>query len=214
MFFKMISNRFQAPTLVFILSLFIVGSNMAKAEELNSLPSGKYAVDLSHASLVWKLDHLGFSTYVGRFTEFTADLDLQSQDFKQSKVMVKVDVNSIDTAYPFSEKEDFDKKLSESWFKSDEFPNMQFESTSVSDLQDNKATVSGELTLMGTTLPVTLDVTLNKATSKHIFTKKPTIGFSATTSIDRTKWGLKNYAPSVGAQVRIEIEGEFVYSDS
>lgn len=185
--------------------------NLAMADELSAMPSGKYAVDPSHASIVFKIDHLGFSTYVGRFTEFAADLSLDSQNFSNSSVAVEVKIDSITTNYPFPEKEDFDKKLSEQWFKSNEFPNMNYVSKSVSPLTDGTAEVQGELTMLGETLPVTLNIVLNKAAVKHPLSRKPTIGFSAKTKIDRTAWGLKNYAPKLGAEVFIEIEGEFVH---
>ena len=185
--------------------------NLAMADELSAMPSGKYAVDPSHASIVFKIDHLGFSTYVGRFTEFAADLSLDSQNFSNSSVAVEVKIDSITTNYPFPEKEDFDKKLSEQWFKSNEFPNMSYVSKSVSPLTDGTAEVQGELTMIGETLPVTLNIVLNKAAVKHPLSRKPTIGFSAKTKIDRTAWGLKNYAPKLGAEVFIEIEGEFVH---
>lgn len=175
------------------------------------MPSGNYAVDRSHASVVFKVDHLGFSTYVGRFTEFSADLSLDSQNFSKSSVEVGIKIDSITTDYPFTEKEDFDKKLSEQWFKSGEFPNMSYVSKSVSSLADGKAEVKGELTMLGETLPVTLNIVLNKAAIVHPVSRKTTLGFSAKTKIDRTAWGLKNYAPLLGAEVSIEIEGEFVH---
>lgn len=184
---------------------------LAMADELSTMPSGKYAVDRSHASIVFKVDHLGFSTYVGRFTEFTAELSLDSENFSKSSVNVEVKIDSITTDYPFTEKEDFDKKLSEQWFNSKKFPNMNYVSKSVSPLTDGTAEVQGELTMLGETLPVTLNIVLNKAAVKHPLSRKPTIGFSAKTKIDRTAWGLKNYAPKLGAEVFIEIEGEFVH---
>lgn len=185
--------------------------NLAMADEFSAMPSGKYAVDRSHASVVFKVDHLGFSTYVGRFTEFTADLSLDTDNFGKSAVEVNVQIDSITTDYPFPEKEDFDKKLSEQWFKSKEFPNMSYVSKSVGKLTNGTAQVKGELTMLGETLPVTLNIVLNKAALKHPVSRKPTIGFSATSKIDRTAWGLKNFAPKLGAEVTIEIEGEFVH---
>jgi polyisoprenoid-binding protein YceI len=119
-------------------------------------------------------------------------------------------VNSIDTAYPFPEKEDFNKELAEDWFKSAENPSITFKSTSVSALDGDKFTIDGDLNLMGSSHPVTLNATLNGATAAHPFKKVPLIGFSAKTTIDRTTWGLSKYAPKIGAEVVVEIEGEFL----
>lgn len=192
----------------------LIWSPLASAEDnlLEGMPAGNYPVDLSHASVVWKVSHLGFSTYVGRFTDFSADLVLDSEDFTKSTVAVEIAVESIDTAFPFVEKEDFNKKLSGEWFKSSDHPTITFASTSVSALDGKNFTIQGELTMLGETLPVTLAATLNASTPKHPFLNVPVIGFSATTSIDRTLFGLSNYAPNIGAQVNIEIEGEFAHA--
>ena len=190
---------------------FVLTANKAIAETaLDGIPAGAYGVDLSHASIVWKVSHLGFSTYVGRFTDFSADLNLDVDDFSKSSVKVDIKVDSIATAYPWVDKEDFDTVLAEDWFKSEEYPSITFSSKSVSGLVDGKAKVVGDMTMLGQTHEVVLDINLNKATANHPFKKVPVIGFSATTAIDRTIWGLSKYAPNIGASVVIEIEGEFI----
>ncbi|MBL4670817.1 MAG: YceI family protein [Arenicella sp.] len=182
----------------------------ANANPLEGLPSGTYNLDRGHASVIWKVSHFGFSTYVGRFNDFSADITLDAENFEKSRVTVDINVDSLDTDYPFPEKEDFNKVLAEDWFKSAEYPSITFIATSVSALDGSNFTIDGDLTLMGQTHPVSLDATVNGATPSHPFAKVPLIGFSATTSIDRTIWGLSKYAPKIGAQVSIEIEGEFL----
>jgi len=182
-------------------------------EVLKDIPSGKYAVDLTHASVVWKVSHFGFSTYVGRFNDFTADIDLDTKDFTKSSVMVDIKVNSIDTAYPNPEKEDFDKKLSEGWLKSGDAPSITFKSTEVSALDGKNFTIKGEMSMAGQTHPVTLNAKINGSTPSHPFVKKPLVGFAATTTLDRTTWGVSKYAPSVGAEVAVEIQGEFIKAE-
>ncbi len=179
-------------------------------DPLDGMPSGAYEVDLTHASVLWKISHLGFSTYIGRFNDFSADLSLDSEDFSKSRVDVNINVDSIDTDYPFADEEDFNKKLAQDWFKSEEHPSITFKATSVSELVGNKATITGDMTMLGETHPVELAMTLNKAAVSHPFKKVPVIGFSATTSIDRTVWGVSKYAPNIGADVIVEIEGEFI----
>ncbi len=194
-----------ALTLVSLLQAVSVNAN-----PLEGLPSGTYNLDLTHASVVWKLSHFGFSTYVGRFNDFSADIALDVEDFEKSRVNVDIKVDSLDTNYPYPEKEDFNKVLAEDWFKSAEYPSILFKATSVSALEGSSFTIDGELTLMGQTHPVSLAATINGSTPSHPFAKVPLVGFSATTSIDRTVWGLSKYAPKIGAQVSIEIEGEFL----
>jgi len=193
--------------ITFISLLHAVNTN---ANPLEGMPSGTYSVDLTHASVIWKVSHFGFSTYVGRFNDFSADIALDSEDFTKSSVEVNIKVDSLDTDYPFPEKEDFNKVLAEDWFKSADNPSITFTATKVSELNGSNFSIDGDLNLMGQTHPVTLAATLNGSTPSHPFVKVPLIGFSATTTIDRTVWGLSKYAPKVGAEVSIEIEGEFL----
>jgi len=197
-----------------LLLAFSLSPLVASADELADLPSGKYNLELSHASIIWKVNHMGLSTYVGRFTDFSSELMLDTQNISKSSVAVEINTNSIATAYPWVEEEDFDKKLSEKWFKSKEFPFIKFISKSVEKTATNKLSINGDLTMLGITTPISLDATLNNAIASHFISKKPVIGFSASTTIDRTLWGVSKYAPNiVGAEVKIEIEGEFEYED-
>ena len=175
----------------------------ANADPLEGQPSGSYSVDLTHASVVWKVSHFGFSTYVGRFNDFSAEVELDSENFEKSSVSVDIKVDSLDTDYPFPEKEDFNKVLAEDWFKSADHPSITFKSTSVSSLNESSFKITGDLTLMGQSHPIALDATLNGATPSHPFLKIPLVGFSATTEIDRTVWGLSKFAPKIGAKVAI-----------
>jgi len=209
---RLLSQRARRLTLGALFCAFITTFSSVQAQEnpLEGIPSGSYTVDLTHASVVWKVSHFGFSTYVGRFNDFTSTVELDSDDFTKSSVTVAIKTDSIDTDYPNPEKEDFNKVLAEDWFKSGEHPEITFESKSVSALKGSSFSIDGELTLMGQTHAVTLDATLNGATPSHPFLKVPLVGFSAKTEIDRTAWGLSKYAPKIGAQVAIEIEGEFL----
>ena len=204
-------SSLKRASVVAVAALSLMQVSTASANPLEGIPSGAYELDLTHASVVWKVNHLGFSTYVGRFTDFGAEIQLDSENFEKSSVNVDIKVDSLDTAYPFPEKEDFNKKLSEEWFKSADHPTISFKASSVSALDGSNFTVAGDLSLMGQTHPVTLNATINGAAEKHPFKKVAIVGFSATTTIDRTQWGLSNYAPNLGAEVAIEIEGEFLH---
>lgn len=193
-----------------ITSLTILIGGNAYANPLDGQPSGKYSVDPAHASVVWKLSHFGFSTYVGRFNQFSADIDLDTEDFQQSSVQVTINVDSLDTDYPYPEKEDFNAVLAEEWFKSKEHPSISFVSTSLSALDGQNFDINGNLTIMGQAHPVVLKARLNGATPLHPFTRVPLVGFSAKAEIDRTLWGIDRYAPKIGAIVTVEIEGEFL----
>jgi len=107
-----IQKTFRTLLCTFFL-LTLMTPLQAKETSLSTVPSGAYSVDITHASVIWKVSHWGFSTYVGRFNDFSADLTLDSSDFSKSSVDVDIKVDSIDTDYPFAEEKDFNKKLSE-----------------------------------------------------------------------------------------------------
>lgn len=183
--------------------------------EFQKLPEGNYQVDLTHASIVWKVSHLGLSNYVARFAKFDAKINYNPDDIEASTVTATIDPTSIQTAFPNPEEKDFNNTLAmgSGWFNAGEFASIDFTSTSIEMNTETTATMQGNLTFLGITKPVTLDVTLNGAMARQPFSGKPTMGFSATTTIDRTSWGMDKYAPNIGANVEVMIEGEFFKAD-
>lgn len=191
----------------------VLATSPARAEPLE-VPAGKYSLDPAHASLTWKVSHLGLSFYTARFTKMTAELDFDPAKLDAAKVSVSVDAASVRTDYPFADKKDFDKNLSmgEEWFNAGEHPEITFVSTGVEMTGENTAKVTGDLTLLGVTKPVTLDVTLNKAMKEQPFAKKPALGFSGTATIKRSEFGMIKYVPMIGDDVQLLIEAEFLAS--
>lgn len=175
------------------------------------MPAGAYEVDKTHASLVWKVSHLGLADYTARFTSFDADLDFNPEDPTQSKLVVSVDPLSLETDYPNPEVEDFDKKLStsESWFNAGAYPAITFTSTAIEMTGENTGKVTGDLEMLGVTKPLTLDVTFNGAYAEKPFGKMPALGFSAHGVMKRSDWGFDTYVPAIGDEVEIVIETEF-----
>nr|WP_136250205.1 YceI family protein [Ningiella ruwaisensis] len=181
----------------------------------NDMPEGTYELDLSHASVVWKVSHLGLSDYVARFANFDASIDFDPNDIENSKVSATIDPMSIQTAYPNAEEKDFNNILAtdKDWFNAGVFPAITFESTSIDMTGENTAKMQGNLSFLGTSLPVTLDVIFNGAMQRQPFSGKPTMGFSASTTIERSKWGMTKYVPNIGDEVEVMIEGEFALAD-
>lgn len=177
----------------------------------NDMPQGEYRVDLSHASIVWKVSHLGLSDYVARFTNFDASIQYNPNNITKSKVTASIDPMSIQTAYPNAADKDFDKILAteKGWFNASKFTSIDFVSTSIQMVDDKNGVMEGDLSFLGVTKPVTLDVRFNGAMTRQPFSGKPTMGFSATTTIKRTDFGMSKYVPSIGDEVEVMIEGEF-----
>jgi polyisoprenoid-binding protein YceI len=181
----------------------------------NDMPEGKYALDLSHASVVWKVSHLGLSDYVARFANFDANIEFDPNNIENSVVTASIDPTSIQTAYPNAAEKDFNQILAtdEKWFNAGKFASIDFASNKIEMTGENTAIMQGELTFLGTTLPVSMDVTFNGAMQRQPFSGKPTMGFSAVTTIERSKWGMTQYVPNIGDSVEVMIEGEFFKAD-
>lgn len=173
------------------------------------LPAGSYRLDPEHASLLFKLDHLGFSQLVGRFDRFDATLDFDPAAPEAARLTVLVDTASIDLDLPAFEAE----LRGPRWFDADRFPQAHFKSRGIAITGANRGRVDGELTLHGDTAPVMLEVTFNGA-GDSLLTGRYTLGFGATGTLLRSDFGLGAYAPAVGDEVVLEIYAEFQRVDA
>ncbi len=194
----------------FLLSFSTSALAQEQMTPYNEMPAGTYSLDKTHASLVWKVSHAGLSNYTARFTDFDANLTFDPNNVENSTLVATINPTSIETDYPNPEKTDFNKELSqgEQWLNAQNFPEITFESTAITKTSENTGTMTGNLTFLGVTKPVTLDVVFNGAMAEQPFSKLPTLGFSATGSIKRSEWGLNTYVPAIGDRVDIAIEAE------
>ena len=180
----------------------------ALAADFTSTPAdvkpGTYALDPAHGKITWSVIHLGFSSYTGQFAQVAATLQLDPKNPAASTLAASVTPSSIGTFNPA-----LDKNLKGGGFLDvATFPTATFKSTSVTPSGANTAAVAGNLTLHGVTRPVTLNVTFNQAGTNpidHVYEA----GFDATASIKRSDFGIDAYLPSLGDEVKLEIEGEF-----
>jgi polyisoprenoid-binding protein YceI len=172
--------------------------------EAPEVRAGAYKLDKSHAKILWSTSHFGFSTYHGEFTEFDAQLTLNPARPENSRLDVTVDTRSISTNDAA-----LDKHLNApDFFNTAAYPSATFRSTRVQRTGPATAAVTGDLTLLGTTRPITLAVTFNKAGENPV-SKAYTAGFSAEGVIKRSEFGMSTYAPAIGDDVKLTISGEF-----
>lgn len=168
------------------------------------LPAGSYRLDPEHASLLFKIDHLGFSTLVGRFDRFAATLDFDPGDPAASRLSATIEPASIDLDLP-----KFEEDLrGPDWFDVARYPEARFDSREIVITGDDAGRVTGDLTLHGVTRPVTLDVTFNGG-GDSLLTGRYTLGFAAQGALSRSDFGLGAYAPAVGDTVALEFHAEF-----
>jgi len=200
--------RIRLPLIsVLALSLFMVlPATTTPAADAAKVPppSGTYELDPNHASITFKINHLGFSRYTGRFDKMEATLNLNSADPAQSGLDVTIYPNSIDTNNVKLEEE----LRGDKWFDVIKYPRATFQSTKIERTGPATARVEGDFTLMGVTHPIILSVAMI-GDGKHPMNGKETIGFSATGLIHRSDYNLMNLLPMVGDDVLLEIEAEF-----
>jgi polyisoprenoid-binding protein YceI len=177
----------------------------ANAAGLAQAKPGHYAIDKSHAKIIFAIDHLGFSTYYGVLNDFTASsLDFDPAAPQKSALSLTINVAGLVTTDP-----KLDEKLkSDAFFDVAKFPTATFKSTSIKMTGAATGKLTGDLTLHGVTKPVTLEVTFNGAGSPPMTTIY-VIGFNASAKLKRSDFGIKNFIPLVGDEVKLLISCEF-----
>ena len=175
------------------------------AADLSGVPSGVYSLDNTHGYITFTYSHLGFSNPRVGFNRFDTELDLDSSNPENSAIAVSIDATSIDSRVA-----DFNDHLnSGDFFNTAEYPTITFKSTKIEATGENTFDVTGDLTILGTTKPVTLAATINKA-ANHPMRNVPTVGVSATARLLRSDWGLGAYVPAVSDEVELSIEVELL----
>lgn len=181
--------------------------------EVNA-PTGEYTLDPNHTTVTIRAQHFGLAHYVLRFNKVFGTLNFNAETPAQSTITASVDVTSLDT--PYTGNRDFDAELqNSSWLDSASFGTATFTSTTVEQTGPNTARVTGDLTIKGQTHPVTFDVTYDGSHSPHpMGMQVSSIGFSATTTIQRSQFGINELIPRAGNDgvsdaVEILIEAEF-----
>ncbi|MGI6246978.1 MAG: YceI family protein [Pseudochelatococcus sp.] len=190
----------------------------AQAVEIKS-PAGVYKLDATHAALLWTFRHLGVSNYTGRFEKLEATLTLDTANWEASSIEVTIDPRSVQTAYPADYKAVHAKSAYATWsedisrnprfLNSDNFPSITFKSTKVEKTGPQTARVTGDMTFLGVTKPVTLDATFVGELESHPFLGVPVLGLTAEGRFKRSDFGQPVGGPA-GDEVTIRFDGEFI----
>lgn len=179
------------------------------------VPAGDYKMDPLHSTLIFRVDHLGFSKYTARFRRFDAQLRFDPRNLTATQLTATVDPRSIETDFP-DPKYNFNAELAgEQWLDAAKFPEIAFRTTRVEDLGNQAMRVHAELTLHGVTRPIVLDATYNGGYVGHPLDPHARVGFSAHGVLRRSEFGISGGIPQaggnlgVGDRVAIAIETEF-----
>ena len=174
---------------------------LALAAPLTLAQTSTWAPDKAHSSVDFTILHLSLSNVRGHFGNVGGIVTWNDGDITKSTVNITVDVTTIDTGVGAR---DNDLK-SPNWFDVAQYPTATFTSTSISKSGDG-VTINGNLTLHGVTKPVVLQASAPKGPIPGM-DKKPHAGFSGTTTIKRTDFGIgKAPASVVGEDVSLTFD--------
>ena len=163
----------------------------------------KFVLDKPHTQIIFKVNHMGFSHSYGKFTDYTGEINYDEADPTKSNADVTIQTASLD----LDDQKWNEHMKSKDFFDVEQFPTMTFKSTGIEKTGDKTANITGDLTWLGVTKPVTLAVQQNNM-GKHPMKGINATGFSASGKIKRSDFGMKGGIPMVSDEVDIIIEVE------
>lgn len=166
----------------------------------------RYELDPEHTAVYFTVDHIGYAKTLGIFTELDGQFTYDAGRQTLGDVSVSIDAGSVNT---FNAARDGHVRNRDFLHVSDH-PQITFVANGGTPTSDSAGTVTGQLTILGVTQPVTLDVTLNKAAAYPFGHQREVLGLSLSTTIKRSAFGM-DYAVAnglVGDDVTINIETE------
>jgi polyisoprenoid-binding protein YceI len=178
-----------------------------------TVPGGAYTLDKTHASLVFTVNHLGFSHYTASFTDFDARLNFDPA--RPEATTLEATINPRSLSLPSPPRGFKDELTGPQWLDAAQYPAITFKSTKVEVTGANTAKVTGDFTLHGVTRPVSLDVVFNGGYAGHPMDPNARIGFSAKGVFNRSDFGIAFGVPAPGTTmgvsdaVNVAIEAEF-----
>ena len=202
--------KYRRFSLLLACSAMLISCDRLLAPDFNTdvteLRGGAYTLDPDHASLVFKINHLGFSTFIGSFDDFDASLDFDPENIESSQLEAIINMASLDVNLP-----EFEEELKGSnWFDVEQYPQAVYRTTSFLEAVDENTFVfAGELTMHGTTAPVNLTVDFNGG-GRNVLTRSYTMGFEARATFMRSDFGVDRFTNfGVGDEINLDINVEF-----
>lgn len=185
------------------LKTLTLGLTLASVATFSVAKPVAYKIDPTHTATVFSWNHFGFSTPSANFSDIQGTINVDNAKPANSSVNVTIPLSSLNTNVKVLD----EHLLKADFFDAEKYPNITFKSTKVQALAQNKYKITGDLTIKNVTKPVVLDAVLNKQ-AVHPMSKAQTIGFNATTSFDRSAFGVGAYVPNVGDKITVNITTE------
>ena len=159
-----------------------------------------YDFDKVHTNLLMEVDHLGFTNMVLKAKDYEGTYSFDTEDFSKSKVNMVFQAAGVTGDF-----EPLDEHLQgPDFFNVEKFPTITYNSTSAKKTGEKTFDVQGDVTILGITKPLTLNVTFNKV-GANPFSGKDESGFNATATLKRSDFGIVYALPLVGDEVKFNI---------
>jgi polyisoprenoid-binding protein YceI len=145
----------------------------------------KWIIDSDHSCAAFAIRHMMIAHVRGQFNRIKGTIQFDSAQKSNSSVEVEIDVSSVTTGI---RKRD-DHLLTADFFDRPKFPSITFKSKQVEFMDNNRAKITGDLTLHGVTRQVVFDAEY-AGPVKSPFGGEVTMGFTASTKINREDYGM------------------------
>jgi polyisoprenoid-binding protein YceI len=192
-----------AAAVVALAGGFGIARAAVESTDAARVEAGTYAIDPSHVAVAARVDHLGFTKATLRFTRVAGSFDYDPGNPQAARLDVTIDTASLTTDWEARDKE----LRSPAFFNAAAFPQARYVATSLVKIDSSHARVNGQLTLLGLTRTVPMDVTLIGTGTGMRNDRRA--GFFATMKFNRSDFGMKAFLPAVGNAVEVSIDAEF-----
>ncbi len=166
------------------------------------LAAAEYRIDPSHTYASFDIDHLGFSTQRGLFTNTAGTIEFDPEA-RSGSIDIRIDAASIDTGFKLRD----DVLRGAEWFNTQEFPDILFRSQRFVFDGERPVAVEGRLMLLGTIRPMRLEISRFKC-GLNFVTRQRGCGADADGVLRRSEFGLNSGLPFIGDEVRLRIQVE------
>lgn len=188
---------------------------------LTDVDTARYGLERSHAFLFFKVGHSGgISDYRVDLTDFDATLDFNAAQPDESRLRVTINPLGLQTNYPGDFKashadspyDSWNEALARDprWLNADAYPEITFTSQNIVRTGQGSGEVTGELSFLGLSQTVTLDVTYGGVANPPWYGGRDVIGFTAETVLTRSDFGMDALLGPIGDAVTVTFSGEFL----
>jgi polyisoprenoid-binding protein YceI len=184
----------------------------APVPKADPAPAGRYTLDRAHASIIFRIDHLGFSRFTGRMGTFDVTLWFDPAAPQKCRVEAVVQATSLASDNPPAKF--LDALHGPEWLDAGRYPEITFRSRRVEPTGAGTARIEGDFTMHGVTRPLVLEARFNGGYAGNPYDPHARIGFSAHGVLKRSDYGITYGLPppgthfGVGDEIDVAIEAE------